>query len=56
LDTEQFWQLIEESKTASGDDCEAQADALQASLLQLPLEEIISFDKIFNACRTQAYR
>jgi len=56
LDTEQFWRLIENAKAASDSECEAQADSLQASLALLPAEEIISFDKIFNTCRKEAYR
>jgi len=56
LDKATFWQLIEDAKAASGGECEAQADNLQASLSLLPAEEIISFDKIFNTCRKEAYR
>ena len=56
MDEVQFWRLIEEAKLKSSGECEAQTDALQASLLLLSPDEIIGFDKIFCTCRNAAYR
>ena len=59
MDPRQFWQLIESSKAASVDDCDdcdRQADALTALLLEVPTTAIVAFDRLFEHYADQAYR
>lgn len=51
-----FWEIIESTKQQHPDDPEAQVEALVAALKQLPSEEIIEFDKIYDEYRFRAYR
>ncbi|HEX3273118.1 MAG TPA: DUF4240 domain-containing protein [Ktedonobacterales bacterium] len=55
MDTSQFWRLIEQSKSDSGD-CDEQIDALTSTLLKLPADEIEEFDVIFYRFHAEAYR
>jgi len=52
---DQFWSLIEQSRTASSER-ESQDQILTALLAKLPLEDIVSFDDIFRELVHQAYR
>lgn len=52
---EQFWQIIQRSFDASGGDIDDQADALTDELEPLPVDEIESFDRIFNEKSVAAY-
>lgn len=56
MDKAQFWRLIEDAKAKSGGDCEEQAQALAQRLKQLPLEEIVEFDKSFREGIITVYR
>ena len=56
MDKAQFWHLIEDAHAKSGGECEAQAAVLKSSLALLPAEELIAFERIFNECRSAAYR
>ena len=56
MDPRQFWQLIERSKLESEGDCDRQADALRALLLELPATAIVAFDHLFEQYVDQAYR
>jgi uncharacterized protein DUF4240 len=56
MDPRQFWQLIEQSKAQSEGDCDRQADALTALLLELPATAIVAFDGLFDEYAGQAYR
>jgi len=56
MDPRQFWQLIERSKAQSEGDCDRQADALTALLLELPATDIMAFDRLFEQYVDQAYR
>jgi len=52
---DQFWSLIEQSRTASSD-CEGQTEALTAILAKLPVDDIVAFDNIFHELVHEAYR
>src|SRR5579884_300056 len=56
MNIEQFWQLIEASRTASGGDCDRQVDALTSLLLEQSTEEIVEFDRLFYKLHEEAYR
>ena len=56
MNRETFWQLIEDSRGASGGGCEDHAEALQALLAKLPSDEILAFDAEFDACLGESYR
>ena len=47
MDPRHFWQLIERSQAQSEGDCDRQADALTALLLELPPTAIVAFDRLF---------
>jgi hypothetical protein len=51
-----FWKIVAQSKSASDGKMEAQIEAAQRELSQLPPEEIVEFQRIFDACVDQAYR
>ena len=51
----QFWNIIEHAKQRHPDDSEAQANAVCDSLKELPADEIIAFDKIYDEFRFNAY-
>lgn len=55
MDHNQFWNIIESAKRRHPDDAEAQADAVCDSLKELPADEIIAFDKIYDELRFRAY-
>jgi hypothetical protein len=56
VDPRQFWQLIERSKAESEDDCDRQADALTALLLEVSATDIMAFGRLFEQYADQAYR
>jgi Protein of unknown function (DUF4240) len=56
MDREQFWALIEATKTATGGDCKAQTAQLAAALGQGPVEEILDWDRIHAELRVESYR
>lgn len=51
-----FWSLIAQSRSASDGDKDAQVEALQSALSQIPPADILDFQRIFDACVDQAYR
>jgi hypothetical protein len=56
MDRTAFWKLIDQSRAASGGDVERQEQALQQLLVQLPLEEIGSFEEHFRTAYNQVHR
>ena len=56
MEKSQFWRLIKDAKARSGGDCDRQVEILKHSLMRLPPEEIIAFDKIYDEFRDLAYR
>jgi hypothetical protein len=52
MDDAQFWQLIADSRKAG----DGQADALQGALAQLPADDIVEFDKLFDRYMAGLYR
>lgn len=56
MDRRKFWDLIEASRQAAGNDENAQIEALRVSLQALPVEEVVRFDEIFSECMRRAYR
>ena len=55
MDRKRFWDLIRAAKRDAGSEDEAKFDALKGQLLQLPPEEILSFDKHFGDLVSAAY-
>jgi hypothetical protein len=53
MNKEQFWKLIEEHVEREGD--ELHVEALESALAQLPLTEIVDFDKIFQERHVESY-
>jgi len=51
-----FWEIIAKSKSASDGDMDAQVQALQRELLNLPADEIVEFERVFGEYTQQAYR
>jgi len=56
MDPRHFGQLIDHSKAESEGDCDRQADALKALLLEVPATAIMAFDRLFEHYVDQAYR
>ncbi len=54
MDTSQFWQLIDASRTQAHDDPQAQLDILADLLQALPAEEIVAFDHLLSQCFDQS--
>jgi hypothetical protein len=52
---DKFWQLIADSRDASGGDSEGQESALTALLHELPLNDLITFQNRYRQLRGQAY-
>lgn len=55
MDIMTFWKLIDKTREAAGGDAEKQSEQLTEELMQLPSEEIISFDEIFYDLKGKAY-
>jgi hypothetical protein len=55
MDHKQFWSIIEIAKQQHPDKWEAQANAVCDSLKELPADEIIAFDMIYDVFRFRAY-
>jgi Protein of unknown function (DUF4240) len=55
MNEEKFWQVIEESKSESKGNTNAQLENLQEKLESLSPDEIVSFDKIFTKFYWQSY-
>ena len=55
MNEKQFWQLIEETQTASQGSCKQQADLLRLRLVSLSAEDIIEFDRLFQHFQDKAY-
>ena len=55
MNEEKFWQLIENSKTESGGETDAQLEILREQLENLSPEEIVSFERIFDKFYWQSY-
>lgn len=51
-----FWDIVAKSKSASGGDWGAQAEALRRELSRLAADEIVEFERIFGEYADQAYR
>src|SRR6185369_16820881 len=55
MNKEKFWRIIEESKSDSLGDTDAQLEILRENLETLSPDEIIAFDKIFTEFYFQSY-
>src|SRR5262249_16894659 len=55
MDAAAFWNLIEATKRASENQCEQHAQLLQQQLVQLPPEEILSFDRLLSQFMNMAH-
>jgi hypothetical protein len=55
MDHNQFWSIIESARQRHADNSEARANAVCESLKELPAEEIISFNMIYDEYRFRAY-
>jgi hypothetical protein len=55
MTTSEFWKIIEKSKRGV-ESADEQAEKLEALLIKLSPEEILSFDRIFTEFRIAAYR
>jgi hypothetical protein len=55
MDIDTFWQLIEDANQMSNNDIDEQVRILVDSLTELPVEEILEFDRIFNEMFVKSY-
>ena len=55
MDISEFWKLIDRTREAASGDAEKQSELLIEKLAQLPAEEIISFERIFDDLKDNAY-
>jgi hypothetical protein len=55
MDEATFWQIIDASRQAAEGDPYEHADTLKDALMDLSLEEIVDFDRIFREYRAKAY-
>jgi hypothetical protein len=55
MNEQEFWKLIENSKTGSGGDTETQLEIFHERLENLSPEEIISFERIFDKFYRHSY-
>lgn len=55
MDTERFWQIIDESRQPGDDSPEAQLESLRALVDVLPPDEVVSFQEHFEAYMDRAY-
>lgn len=55
MDQPTFWKIIETSRQAAEGDPYEHADTLHAALMELPLDEIVDFDRIFREYHAKAY-
>src|ERR1044072_8226942 len=55
MDNENFWQIIDASKSESLGDTDAQLEILRERLEKLSPDEIAAFDKIFTEFYFQSY-
>jgi Protein of unknown function (DUF4240) len=56
VNQQEFWRAIEASLKAGGGDPNAQCEALVRALAELPVEEIVSFERLFNDYHSASYR
>jgi len=58
MNTEIFWQIIDESRADSNnpDDPDEQAEKLKEILMKLEPSELLEFIKIFHECEWRAYK
>jgi len=55
MDTTEFWELIDKTRDAANGNAEIQSELLTEELVKLPAEEIISFERIFDDLKDNAY-
>jgi len=55
MDKDKFWQLIEEAGEKSKEDIDQQVNLLVKSLVKLPVQDILDFDRIFNEMFARSY-
>jgi hypothetical protein len=55
MDRDQFWSMIETTRQASGGDVEQQEALLKAELRQLPLAEVIGFQRTLDDLRAESF-
>jgi len=55
MNSERFWQLIDESRAAADSDPFEQSQQLTAALADLPPEEIVDFDQLARDFQDRAY-
>jgi len=55
MDITEFWELIHKARDAANGNAEKQSVLLTEELVKLPAEEIISFERIFDELKDNAY-
>jgi hypothetical protein len=55
VNREQFWELIEAAKTATGGDCQAQAVQLVAALGERSVDGVLAWDRIYGELMAEPY-
>jgi uncharacterized protein DUF4240 len=55
MDLTEFWELIDKAGDAANGNAEKQSELLTEELVKLPAEEIISFERIFDELKDNAY-
>lgn len=55
MDAARFWQMIDASRVRAGGDPEKQMELLRGLLTELPEQEILAFDRLFNEHWVRAY-
>jgi Protein of unknown function (DUF4240) len=55
MNREQFWELIEAAKTATGGDCQAQAVQLVAALGERSIDGVLAWDRIYGELMAESY-
>jgi Protein of unknown function (DUF4240) len=55
MNREQFWELIEAAKTATGGDCQAQAVQLVAALGERSVDGVLAWDRIYGELMAESY-